>query len=213
MTINPEENPWQKISAGDYESHMSAANVLQSQALNKIFKDALESFSPENLCVLGCTTGSGFENINVSVTKKVVGVDINREYLEILKERFGKSIPGLELSHSDINAVELPSYQFDLIFAALIFEYVDVEKVLKDISKRLNLDGVLVVVLQLKNENMNAVSDTPYQSLKLLNHLFNYVEPEYFIKKAGELGLIKTKSYEYDLNTGKKFFVGYFING
>lgn len=89
MTIIPENSPWQRIPAGDYEAHMSAANVLQSQALNKIFKEALENLTPENLCVLGCTTGGGFENINTSVTKKVVGLDINREYLEILKDRFG----------------------------------------------------------------------------------------------------------------------------
>jgi len=75
----------------------------------------------------------------------------------------------------------------------------------------LNKNGKLISVLQLKNENMNAVSETKYKSLKLLSPCFNYVEPDFFISSARQAGLTKEKSYGYDLKTGKKFFVGVFV--
>ena len=132
--ISKFQNPWFQIPADDYEGHMSDGNVRQQQALNEILKNVLAEYSPESLCVLGCTTGNGFEHINMQVTKRVVGVDINREYLEILHNRFGKQIPGMKLICNDLKELDLPADSFDLIHAALIFEYVDVDKTLNKIS-------------------------------------------------------------------------------
>jgi ubiquinone/menaquinone biosynthesis C-methylase UbiE len=69
----------------------------------KLFKDILNEYSPESLCVLGCTTGNGFEHIKTKTTNSVVGIDINEEYLRILKERFGEVIPEMVLICSDLN--------------------------------------------------------------------------------------------------------------
>ncbi len=203
-------NPWLKIPAEDYEGHMSFKNVGQLQALNGIFNDIFREYTPASLCVLGCTTGNGFEYINRNITKKITCIDINKDYLKILEERYGQKLAGLELLCGDLKEIDLPAESFDLIYGALIFEYIDVNSVLKNVSQWLKRGGTLAVVLQIKSENLNAVSETPFHSLKYLNGLFNYVEPENFEKVAYELGLIKKKSYMYDLNSGKKFYIGHF---
>ena len=207
---NDETNPWLLIPADEYEGHMSDENVGQLQALNKIFCDNLKIYLPESLCILGCTTGNGFEHIIPAITRKITGIDLNEKYLKILRERLEKKIPGMELICADMNDFDLPPESFDMIYAALIFEYVETQKVLENISRSLNKNGKLISVLQLKNENMNAVSETKYKSLKLLSPCFNYVEPDFFISSARQAGLTKEKSYGYDLKTGKKFFVGVF---
>jgi ubiquinone/menaquinone biosynthesis C-methylase UbiE len=208
---NDATNPWLLIPADDYEGHMSDENVGQLQALNKIFGDVLKIYSPESLCVLGCTTGNGFENIIPAITKKITGMDLNEKYLEILRERFGKKITGMELICADLNDIILPEESFDMIYAALIFEYIETQKALENIYRSLKKNGKLVAVLQVKNEKMSAVSKTQYQSLKLLSPCFNYVDSNLFGNYTERVGLTKEKSYEYDLKTGKKFFVGVFI--
>ena len=208
--ISKFQNSWLQIPADDYEGHMSDENVRQQQALNEIFKNVLAEYSPESLCVLGCTTGNGFEHINTDVTKRDVGVDINKEYLEILHNRFGTQIPGMKLICDDLNELDLPAASFDLIHAALLFEYVDVEKTLNKISRWLKKNGILSVVLQLPSDQTSPVSETPYQSLKLLSPILNLVNPDMFSSSANKAGLKEVKGFEYDLKTGKKFFVAYF---
>ncbi len=206
------QNPWLQIPANDYENHMSAENVGQLQALNKIFKDILNEYSPESLCVFGCTTGNGFEHIDTKTTKSVVGIDINEEYLRILKERFGEVIPEMVLICSDLNDLDLPPDSFDLIHAALFFEYVDVEKTLNKISNWLKKGGTLSAVIQLPSEKTSPVSKTQYQSLKLLNPILNLVNPGYFLSIANKVGFKEVKKYEYDLNTGKRFYISCLSN-
>jgi ubiquinone/menaquinone biosynthesis C-methylase UbiE len=98
------KNPWLQIPASDYEAHMALPEVAQAQALSKLMASALVQYTPASLAVIGCTTGNGFEHINTAYTHRVVGIDINPAYLEILETRFGERIPGLELVEADVTA-------------------------------------------------------------------------------------------------------------
>lgn len=129
------QNPWLQIPAEDYEGHMSASNVDQLQMLNKIFADVLNDFDPKTTAVLGCTTGNGFEHLINKNIERIIGVDINHEYLAICKNRFEKSLPQLELICADLNETDFPDSSFDLIHAALVFEYVEVELLLSKKSR------------------------------------------------------------------------------
>ena len=203
------ENPWLRIPVEDYEGHMSHEKVGQLQALNIIFKSVLNLSQGKKICVLGCTSGNGFEYIDTDKVEKVVGIDINSEYLNVLEKRYGSRIPNLKLICDDIIKVKIPAKSFDLIHGALIFEYVDYVKILIKITKWLKIKGMLAIVLQLPDESP-PVSESPYESLELLSPVINLIEPESFCSAAKEVGLKKISGYEYDLNTGKKFFVGYF---
>lgn len=203
------KNPWLEIPASDYENHMSAPNVGQLQVLNKIFKDVLDKFDPERICVLGCTTGNGFEHLINRNIREVVGIDINKNYLRECYNRFGDFIPQLKLICGDLNELELHSNRFNLIHAALIFEYVDVNKVLDKIKKWLKLDGILSAVFQLPSEHAAPVSETQYNSLKSLSSIIKLIgihEIENIIK---EKELLLINSYIVNLPHSKRFFVIY----
>lgn len=201
------QNTWLQIPAEDYEGHMSAPNVVQLQMLNKIFADVLNEFNSKSIAVLGCTTGNGFEHLIDRKIERIVGVDINPDYISICKKRFEKSLPKLELVCVDLNEAEFPVSSFDLIHAALVFEYVDVELLILKISRWLKPKGILSVVLQLPSETSAPVSETPYQSLKLLSPIIKLVDPGQFKKTAQKNGLEDIKNHEVKLESGKIFSI------
>ncbi|MBU2446117.1 MAG: class I SAM-dependent methyltransferase [Bacteroidetes bacterium] len=164
-------NPWLEISPNDYESHMASPEVRQLQALNKIFRNCLTKLKPKSVAILGCCTGNGFEHIDPSITERVVGIDINPKFLSITMDRFSFSIPNLELLEFDISNDELEIQPVDLVFGALIFEYVDIEKGRANIRKILKPGGHFVACLQMPSESCSVVTPTPYKSLEKLTQI------------------------------------------
>ena len=152
------KNPWLLIPAEDYEEHMFAPSVAQLQMLNKIFADVLNEFMPKSIAVLGCATGNGFEHLINKNIVRIVGVDLNSQYISICKKRFEKSLPQLELICADLDEAEFPNSSFELIHAALVFEYIEVELLLSKISRWLRPNGILSVVLQLPNKTSSPVT-------------------------------------------------------
>ena len=90
--------------------------------------------------MIGCAGGNGFERIDGRQTTRVVGVDINPAYLAEARRRFDGAFAELELCCGDVGAGadELAFAPVDLIFAALIFEYVDARVVLPRLAARLS---------------------------------------------------------------------------
>ncbi len=203
-------NPWLSIPASDYEGHMNSEIVGQFPVLNHIFKNALKEVPSNKLAVLGCGTGNGFEHINPQLFDKVVGIDINPEYLSILQERYGSKLPMLELICSDVNTYSCPDNSFDLIYAALIFEYVDFEKILERVSHWLMKNGTLVAVLQLPSHESGMISDTPYLSLRSIEPIMRLINQETFNVAAEKCWLQKSKEIEIPLKLGKRFLVSYY---
>ncbi|MCX6169772.1 MAG: class I SAM-dependent methyltransferase [Ignavibacteriales bacterium] len=199
------ENPWLQIPLEDYEGHMSASNVQQLQMLDELFEEILNEFSPKSLCVLGSTAGNGFQHLIQRTIDRVVGIDINFKYTSECRAWFIQDISNLQLICADLNEIELADSVFDLIHAALIFEYVDVEKLLTKIYRWLKPSGILSVVLQLPCENSGAVSETQFQSVKVLEPFIKLVEPDEFKRKAEEQQLFCEDEIEIELSTGKPF--------
>ncbi len=206
------ENPWLSIPFGDYESHMAHEDVGQLQALNKIMKSKIDYLRPISVAVPGCATGNGFEHINSKITKVTYGIDINLKYLDVVQERFGKSIDNLNLICADLNHDEIDVTQMDLIFAGLIFEYLDLKVVLPKIYKMLGCDGLLVVVLQ-NSINGKFVSDTAYSTLENLNTYSKQISEFDFAALAAKNGFNKTNRETYKLNEKKEFVILTFRKG
>jgi SAM-dependent methyltransferase len=204
------QNPWLSIPASDYEAHMNSETVGQLPALNRIFEHVLRDVPSKSLAVLGCSTGNGFEHIDPQTVQRVVGIDINPEYLSILRHRYGPKLPTLELICSDLDLFSCPDNSFDLIYAALIFEYVDFAKILERVSNWLMMKGTLVSVLQLPSLEAKVISETAYTSLRSLDQIVHLIDPETFNETAQKCGLIKSKETEIPLKSGKKFLVSYY---
>jgi SAM-dependent methyltransferase len=203
-------NPWLTIPASDYEGHMGSAKVGQLPVLNRIFADALAEFAPRHLAVAGCSTGNGFEHIDLDVTRRIVSIDINPDYLDVLDRRYRHRIPGLELVCADLASCSLEPCSLDLIHAALVFEYLAPEDVLPEFTRWLRAGGILTVVLQLPSPTSKMVSETPYTSLRALGSIMRLVDPVVFCKLAGECGLATLRSWDVDLKLGKRFRVVYY---
>jgi SAM-dependent methyltransferase len=212
MSSGNPRNPWLDIPASDYEGHMGPGGAGQLSALSTIFGDVYGGLRPLSVAVLGCATGNGFERINLDWTRRLVAVDINPEYLEILRRRHEALEPILEVVCAQVENCSLRRASFDLISSALIFEYLDPAVLLGRISSWLAPEGVLSVVLQLPSPKHGVVTDTRYASLRVLEGMMRLIPPAEFKNLASDAGLRNIEAREHVLRNGKRFYVGLFAN-
>jgi ubiquinone/menaquinone biosynthesis C-methylase UbiE len=201
-------NPWLSIPAADYEGHMGSPGVRQLEFLSRIFGELLAEFEPRAVAVLGCATGNGFERVEAGRIRRLVGLDINREYLELCRERHAEKIPGLELACEDVVSFELEPRSVDFVHAALFLEYVDPALVIEKASRWLKSRGTFATVLQLPSDSCGTVSDTGFTSLKTLEPVIHLVEPGYLERILQRRGFSRVRSGRETLEGGKDFFVG-----
>ncbi len=206
-----EKNPWLSIPAAEYELHMGSPRVLQQQYLSRIFREVLERFRPRAIAVLGCATGNGFEHIDSRITRRVVGVDFNPEYVAVLRGRFEWRIPGLNLYCSDIAEFDLEPRSVDLVHCGLILEYIEPNIVLGKAAKWLKPGGAFTAVLQLASAGVEKVTDTEYKSLARLDSVMKLVEPADLARIATQTGFEESLARADLLETGKQFHVNFFV--
>jgi hypothetical protein len=88
-----DSNPWLHIPLEDYERHMSHHLVGQSTLLNVLTKKYLAAIKPEDVIFLGIAGGNGLEHVDNQITQRVVGIDINQDYLIPLIKGTKKASP------------------------------------------------------------------------------------------------------------------------
>ena len=204
-----EQNPWLKVPLEDYEGHMRAPSVAQLEALAEIFGQVLERCRPESVAVLGVAGGNGLERIRPAVTRRIVGVDVNRAYLDATRRRFAH-LPGLELVAADLACDALGAAPVALVHAALIFEHAGTERCLENAASLVAEGGRLSVVLQLESASEAAVGETGYASLARLAGEFRFVDPAGFTARLQGLGFVLTHSERREVASGKAFWIGIF---
>jgi SAM-dependent methyltransferase len=182
------ENPWLTIPLEDYEGHMAMPAIGQAKMLADEFDKLLRSYSPKSVAVIGCAGGNGFENAVEAGVSRIVGVDINPKYIAEAKERYAPQIDGLELYCANVEEV-LPNIDpVEMVYAALVFEYVHVPHALGHLRKLCLRNGILAALLQLPKEGTEAISPSPFESLKPLNLIMQLVPPKRLRIAAEELG-------------------------
>ena len=190
---------------------MGSPEVGQLQLLNRLLKRTLEEARPRNAAVLGCTTGNGFEHFDLAVTQHILGVDINPSYLRVAGERFAHFGTCLELKCADVTLGCFGSRRYDLVHAALLFEYVEPLAVLGHIRQALKKQGILSVVLQLPNAALPTVSQTAYTArLAGLSAIFRHFGRDEFCELAARQGFLEMKGETITLANGKSFYYGKF---
>jgi hypothetical protein len=146
--------------------------------------------------------------MNSDVTKKVTAIDLNPEYLEILRLRYGHIVAGLEVVEANLETCSLEESAYSLIYAGLLFEYVEPEVLLPKIAMSLQINGVLASVLQLPAKNLAKVSESQYESQKNLAPIMKLIPPSQFKTIATDLGLREMEARIVTLASGKPFFIG-----
>jgi SAM-dependent methyltransferase len=204
-------NPWLDVPAEDYEGHMDHPDVDQLNFLSRLLADALRDLRPEALAVPGSAMGTGFEHIDPEITLRVLAVDIQLAYLKILQDRHGDRLSGLETACADLRNYEVDSNAFDLVFAALIFEYLEPEPLLQKFTEWLRPGGWLVSVLQLPAKGHGKVSATPFEGVRVLEPIIHLLNPEDLKKLAASKGLGLVQENIEVAAAGKEFHVATFI--
>ena len=182
------KSPWLDIPLADYEAHMALPQVGQAQLLSDVFASVLDAYAPRSVAVLGCAGGNGFDRISPQVTERIVGVDLNPEYVNEARVRFSRRFPVLELFVGDLERDEIAFSPVDLVFAGLILEYVDIDAVLLRTCLMLHPSGILVTVVQLPSDAVPEVTPSQFASLSALSSVMRLVAPEQLQRLAGTRG-------------------------
>lgn len=200
------ENPWVNIPYEDYEGHMNDPSVGQLQALATITRQALEQYRPEKLLLLGAATGNGLQHVDPLVTRQVVCVDINPQYLQQAKLRYSGQLPGLQTICADLDR-ELPQFgTAGLVIAALLIEYVDPLKLMHTIHKVLAPEGTAILVIQENNPN-SFVATSRYNSLQSLECFAQQISENHIREMAAETHLNISQRNELKLNLSRRFII------
>jgi len=199
--------PWKEIPLSDYEAHMSLPSVGQARMLADQLALLLERHAPISVAIIGCAGGNGLDRIDSTRIERVVAVDINPEYIAAAAVRYADRLANLDLVCADVQSERLTFDPVDLIYAALVFEYVDIAATFATLKRNLRPGGALAVLLQLPHSDQRAVSDSPYKSLNKLIPALKLVEPDELRSQARTAGLTVGSSDKIDLPSGKQFWL------
>lgn len=202
-------NPWLTIPLADYESHMTAPAVQQIPILSGLFEEALTFSRPQSVAILGVAGGTGLDRINPTITKRIVGIDLNHDYLDAVRARHS-NLPGLELHQLDLAETTVALEPVDLVHAALIFEHAGIDHCLENATRLVALNGTLAVVLQLPSETENAVGNTAPQTIQRLSSHFQFVDRAVLISRLEAANFRLAHQTTQPAPSGKGFWMGLF---
>jgi Zn-dependent alcohol dehydrogenase len=205
-----DHNPWLNIPLEDYERHMSHHLVGQSVLLNSLTKKYLDEIKPETAVFLGIAGGNGLEHIDINITQRVIGIDINPDYLNTAFKRYSHAIKSLQLMNLDIVKNSESICKADFIWAALVLEFTGIDKALEFCTNNIRKDGHLIVSIQ-SNNNKQSISPTGIESIKKAGEIFSIVNPEMLLGKAAESGYRLIGKEENTLPNGKSIITFHFV--
>jgi trans-aconitate methyltransferase len=198
-------NPWLHIPLADYEAHMSLPAIGQASMIADELLALVARLQPSSVAVIGCAGGNGFDRLASTAVERVVGVDINAGYIDEAAARYARQIRGLELYVADIQHARRLFPPVDLIYAALLFEYVDVAQSLRNLAAHCVRGGVLATLVQLPHESKSAVTPSPYSSLQRLAPAMKLIAPDDLAAQAAAAGFVLEESSAIASAGGKRF--------
>jgi SAM-dependent methyltransferase len=202
-------NPWLTLPLDDYEGHMNSPEVQQLAALSDLFAEALALRSPASVAILGVAGGNGLDRIDTKITKRIVGIDLNPQYLEAVRQR-NSSLPGLELHCIDLAEQSANIDPVDLVHAALVFEHAGIDRCLDNALSLVRPGGALSVVLQLPSQTTATVGASPFPSIQTLQSHFSLVDPAILRNKLQARQFHLAHESRRALPAGKSFWLALF---
>jgi SAM-dependent methyltransferase len=200
-------NPWTVVQAADYERYMGPGGLDQLALLSTAFQEAYLAAQPDRLLVLGCGTGNGLSHVDPAVTRQVVGVDVSLQYLGIARQRYFHLGPRLELFCVEAERFRRAPGAFDLVHAALVFEYLHPEVLVRRIAEWLAPGGVCSVVLRLPG---GEPLEAPSKPLELIEKATKLVPPEELSHLFEHYGLSRRRDRAVPAPLGRRLWVATF---
>lgn len=201
-------NAWLRIPLADYEAHMALPQVAQARMLAEQLARFAEEMRPHSLTVAGVAGGNGLESLSPGITRRVVAIDVNRDYLAACEKRHAGRFEQFEAVEHDLSLGMPATPPVDALFAGLVLEYVNVKTFCASLAAALKPGGHFAAVLQLPSPDLPEVSETPYTSLQALAATFHPVPPHELDALLVAEGFVLVKSEETCLPSGKTFHFG-----
>jgi hypothetical protein len=203
-------NPWLNIPLADYEGHMRSDEVQQLDALSELFAAALERCQPTSVAVLGVGGGNGLDRIDSRVTKRVVGLDLNRHYLDEARKRYG-GMCNLSLHCVDLAEERVELEPVHLEHAALVFEHAGIDRCLENAVSLVSSGGALCAVLQLPSRHAEQeIGSSNFSSMLTLKDNFALVDPIRLQTKLTPIGFRMVHEVLRAVPAGKRLWMGIF---
>ncbi|MCM2334657.1 MAG: class I SAM-dependent methyltransferase [Anaeromyxobacteraceae bacterium] len=200
-------NPWCVVPAADYERHMGPEGVDQLAPLSALFQEAWLGAQPDRELVVGSATGNGLEHVDPAVTRRVVALDVNLQYLGVCRQRFFHLGHRLELFCTAASAWRGPPQSFDLVHAAAVWEYLHPEPLVAQIAGWLSERGTVSVVLQLPGGEGPAPAS---KALELIERARRFVPPGELTDLFAHHGLKPRRARTVPLKFGRSFWAATF---
>jgi hypothetical protein len=198
-------NPWMHIPLSDYEAHMALPQVAQAQMLAAQLASFADETRPASLAVAGVAGGNGLEAFSPEITRRMVAIDVNRDYLTVCEMRHAHRFEQWESVQHDLSLGMPAMPPVDAIFAGLVLEYVDVKTFCASLTHALRPGGDFAAVLQLPAPGLPEVSDTPCTSLRALGEVFHHVNPDELDALLAAQDFVFVQSETTCLSSGKTF--------
>jgi hypothetical protein len=198
-------NRWTTIPLTDYEAHMALPAVGQAELIASELARAVEAHRPHSVAVLGCAGGNGLDRLIGSSARRVVAVDINPSFVATSEARFRGRIEKLEVIVADVQDASQVFDPVELLYAALILEYVDLGRALSFMRRHCRAEGALVVMSQLPSAEISEITPSPYVSLQKLQPIMRLVSPTELRRRAAESGFQAIESRVVTSSGGKSF--------
>jgi hypothetical protein len=202
-------NPWLAVPLSEYEQHMSSEGVQQLSVLSDLFGEVVRRCRPSSVAILGIAGGNGLDHIDSSITTRVVGLDLNPQYLEAVKKRYSH-LAGLEIYCTDLSQQRVELDPVELVHAALIFEHAGANLCLENAISMIIPCGNLSVVLQLPTESGETVGRTHFPSVQDLGSHFSLIDSAWLRELLAGRGLRLIHQTTRALAGGKGFWTGIF---
>lgn len=195
-------NPWEEISLSDYENHMKLNSVMQLQGMNQMMKNQFDAYPANSVMILGVAGGNGLEHVDANKFIKVYGIDINKDYLNEVQNRYSEISDILECIQ--VNLIEesdkLP--HAELMIANLLIEYIGYacfQSVVKQVKPK-----YVSCIIQINTDN-HFVSDSPYLHVfDGLDQVHHQIEADALQRIMLEIDYHIIKTLEHKLPNGKK---------
>jgi hypothetical protein len=202
-------NPWLTVPLADYEGHMRSAEIQQLGGLSDLFAEAVARCRPASIAVLGIAGGNGLDHIDATVTKRIVGLDVNASYLDAVRQRYS-FLCGLELYCIDLAEQIIDLQPVQLVHAALVFEHAGTGRCLENALSLVGPGGTLSVVLQLPSEIEQGVGTSGFPSIQNLKCHFSLIDPIWLSETLETRNLRLMHETRRPVPAGKEFWMGIF---
>ncbi len=196
---------WRLVPAADYDGHMGHLAVDQSRLLGDLLAEAVDEVRPARLLVPGAATGNGLERLWGLSLERVTAVDVVPAYLDLLRTRHAAALPGLEIVEADLEEWNPAPAAYDLVWCALVLEYVRPGPLLHRLARALVPGGRLRLLLQLPAAGHGRVSDTPFTGVRRLEPVIALQDPCDVARLAGQAGLEALAERRVASSAGKPF--------